>query len=96
MYVVFLSYLLEKGSTKEPEQKRRHANKILSADIVPANKEAFLSNKHNKQQLIIMLDKSLSNAGIAVRHAGKEGDADVVIVKTELEVRITQDNVSVV
>ena len=100
---MFDSYLLERACTKEPEQKRRRHNKTSSADIVltrstavSSDKEAFLCNKQNEQQILNMLDKFLSNAGIEVRHAGDEGDADVIIVKTALEMVTAHDNVQVV
>ncbi len=52
---------------------------------IPSDKEAFLSNKQNKQLLINILAICLADGGIQVRHAGDEGDADVLIVQTAVQ-----------
>ena len=88
--VVFDSY--DTVTTKDPEQKRRRCLQKPCPDIdvsfttpVPSNKEAFLANKKNKQKLITLLGQHLTQAGVDVRHAGDEGDADVVIVQQALD-----------
>ena len=47
-------------------------------------KDAFLFSKYTKQAFLLMLGTQLTNAGIGVRHAN--GDADVSIVSTALEI----------
>ena len=87
--VVFDSY--DVSTTKDAEQKRRKLHHAQCPNIaidmqtpVPGNKESFLSNKHNKQNLIKLLEKKLNQAGIEVEHAGSEGDADVIIAQKAL------------
>ena len=52
---------------------------------IPSNKACFLANKKNKQSYINLLSSFLVDSGIKVIHAGDEGDADVVIVRTALQ-----------
>lgn len=97
---MFDSYHL--ATTKEPEQKRWRTVQ-QSPDIiverktpVPGNKAVFLSNRSNKQILINLLAEYLSEAGINVKHAGDEGDADVVIVQVVLQLAGESERVMVV
>ena len=48
---------------------------------MPGNKQAFLGNMVNKQNMICMLSAHLEQAGVAVILAAEEGGADVVIVR---------------
>lgn len=83
--VVFDSY--EVSTTKDPEQKKRKKTTAKqTADVmlheaypIPSDKISFLSNKKNKQSYIKLLEMFLTEKGVAVHHAGEEGDADVVI-----------------
>ena len=84
-WVIFDSYDVK--TTKAPEQKRRKLHHAEAPDImvsaqtpVPPNKRAFLSNERNKQHFLNLLGSVLEEAGIPVKHAGEEGDADVIIV----------------
>ncbi len=89
-------------TTKVPEQKRRRTA-IVHPDVrvdmqnqLPANKAAFLSNNSNKQNLIEYLSSHLASNGIAVDHAGEEGDADVIIVKNTLRIAATVNVTTVI
>ena len=89
-WVIFDSYEIK--TTKDSEQKRRKLHHAQAPDIlvsvqtpVPRNKTAFLANMKNKQNFIKLLGTLLEEAGIPVKHAGEEGDADVVIVHKVLQ-----------
>ena len=90
-YVVFDGYEDRCISVKSNEHARRSLNKGASQNVnitvdnqVPYSKEQFLSNIHNKSQLISLLKDFLSGDGQVV-HIYK-GDADTKIVSTALEV----------
>ena len=68
--VVFDGYT-DPNSTRSEEHRRRNAGKKSSPNIVikssmklACNKQEFLSNSHNKMQLIEMLKKVLDENGI--------------------------------
>ena len=101
LWVIFDSY--ETSTTKDSEQKRRRVEQTVFPDVivegrtpVPGNKSGFLSNRKNKQNVIKLLSKYLTKAGVEVEHAGDEGDADTVIVKKALELTLTQHTVIVI
>ena len=74
VWVIFDSY--EVTTTKYHEQKRRKVEELFpdvvveDKTLVPQNKAAFLSNQKNKQNLIMLLEKHLRQAGVFVAHAG--------------------------
>ena len=53
----------------------------------------LFSTRRKKQNLIDQLDVYLREAGIEVKHAGDEGDADVVIIHTALDLAEDYDMV---
>ena len=89
-FVIFDGYSTEL-STKSHEHMRRIGSKGSSMNMmikddneVPYNKERFLSNKHNKIELISLLSEYLKTNGQNV-HVCKD-DADTKIVSTSLEI----------
>ena len=86
--VIFDNYTSK--TTKALEQKRRKGN-VLATDIdvkmntpIPTDREKFLSSKTNKQKLIDMFSSLLTQAGVTVKHALEDGDADTLIVSEAL------------
>ena len=92
----------EHSTVKDSKQKRRQKKQSLHhPDVVineqtpaPTNTEGFLSNKHNKQGIIYLIEPHLKAAGIVI-HAIKEGDADTTIVKQAVHLSSVFDNVVV-
>ena len=87
--VVFYVYT-DPNSTKSEEHRQRNAGKKSSPNIViksslklACKKQEFLFNSYNKMQLIEMLKKVLDENGIEAVQS--TGDADVMIVKTALD-----------
>lgn len=85
--VIFDGYT-QTMSTKAEEQRRR-ASKKKSRDLVVSaekststNQSDFLSNSHNKGELISMMSVQFRDAGMVVHQA--DGDADTLIVSTAL------------
>ncbi|KAK3735524.1 hypothetical protein QZH41_001205 [Actinostola sp. cb2023] len=80
-------------------QKRRTAGKVgatvtFTEDMrITMKKDHFLSNVKNKQQFINMLSQFLQKIGCETYHA--QGDADVLIVKTDVESARTRSTVLV-
>lgn len=56
-------------------------------------KDEFLANKENKQRFIHLLGEHLERAGLQILHA--KGDADVLIVKTALDVASKRETILV-
>lgn len=87
-------------TTKEQEQIRRY-QKVSCPDLhfsestrTTVSQSTFFSNKINKQRFILQLSKHLEKSGVSVLHA--EGDADNLIVDTSIELRNTQNSVTLV
>ena len=96
--VVFDRYS-DKNSRKAQEHHRRTTITSASLEIngntkVTFNREAFLANTNNKDQLIKLLCARLKEAGFSVMQC--EGDADISIVKTGIEYAKVGRNVAVV
>uniref|UniRef100_A0A1B0CSS6 Uncharacterized protein n=1 Tax=Lutzomyia longipalpis TaxID=7200 RepID=A0A1B0CSS6_LUTLO len=89
--VIFDGYN-DSQSTKYVEQQRRSTKKsssnitVKSDYLVTTTKENFLGNIQNKAALILMLATHMQKAGICVLQSF--GDADVLIVKTAIDVAI--------
>ena len=58
-----------------------------------AKKDAFLSNKKNKQSFITLLSRTLEQNGCQTSHA--RGDADLLIVQTAIQSASASDTVLV-
>ena len=86
--VVFDGYQ-DTMSTKDSTHQRRTGGHVgptvdFSSDmIMKSKKEAFLSNKDNKQRFIKLLSDRLEEVGCTTHHA--DGDADVLIVQTAVQ-----------
>ena len=96
--VVFDGYS-DKNSTKAQEHHRRTTITSASLEIngntkVTFNRDAFLANTNNKDQLIKLLCARLKEAGFSAMQY--EGDADISIVKTGIEYAKVGRNVAVV
>lgn len=96
--IVFDGY--QSGPTpKDCTQTRRKGTKqsvsVQFNEDMPLQikKDDFLSNKENKQRFIHLLGHHLEKSGFDVLHA--KGDADVLIVKTALEVARNSETVLV-
>ena len=81
--VVFAGYS-DKPSTKDRAHIRRLGGTIgvavhvTSSMALQTKKKEFLSNKHNKQRLIVLLSQRLEQTGCKIHQA--RGEADVLIV----------------
>ena len=83
----------EHVTTKAPEQKRRKLSQklcpVIRLDLrtpIPSDKEAFLANTQNKQSLINILGRYVTEKlNMNVIHAKQEGDADPILVSKALE-----------
>lgn len=63
---------------------------------VPGNKTVILSYKTTKQNIINLIAEYLAEAKINVKHAGDEGDADVVIIQVSLQVALENTRLVVI
>ena len=99
--IIFDNYLVH--STKEQEQEQRKSSKksnhaeldLKISTPVPGDKLDILSNKANKQKLIDLISVVLVNAGISVKHAVEDGDADIMIMKQAIERSCSNETVIV-
>lgn len=83
---------------KDCTQSRRCGTAPMARDVefspsmqLRMKKDAFLTNKRNKQHFINMLSSYLEKSGCEIRHA--DGDADVLIVSTALKAAETCDTI---
>ena len=85
-HVIFDGY--KYATTKSNEHIRRTADKkcqnieISAINSVPTTQNRFLSNEHNKVQLIDLISNSLNNNGQHVTNC--DGDANTQIVETAI------------
>ena len=87
-----LLYLMDTLTIPPPKTAHQQQSKGVSSArvnfvgdmMLQSKKEEFLSNKHNKQQFINMLGNMLNDQGCKVYLA--DGDADILISKTAIEV----------
>ena len=90
---------IDKSSTKDCAHIRRSGGTIgvtvhfTSSMAVQTKKEEFLSNKHNKQRFTALLSQRLEQTGCEIHQA--RGDADIIIVETELTSAAKQETVLV-
>lgn len=98
--IVFDGYNSSNATTKTAEHRRRYRTKKsvdvkLNEDtVITIEQGHFLSNDHNKSQLIAILSAKLQTSGIEIRQA--PDDADTLIISTAIEISKTSSNVVVV
>ena len=83
-------------STKDSTHLKRVRKQMtevhfIGSSVMNVKKEAFLSNKKNKQSFIIQLSNVLEQNGCQTIHA--RGDADVLIVQTAIQAASTSNTV---
>ena len=97
--MVVFDWYSDKPMTKECAYMRRSGGTIsvtvhfISNIALQTKKEEFLSNKHNKERCIALLSQRMKQAGCEIHQA--RGDADVLIVQTELTSADKQETVLV-
>nr|CAI5837262.1 unnamed protein product [Callosobruchus analis] len=100
--IVFDGYSndIAKNNTKSAERLRR-AKELNSPDTlldasmcVSTTQEQFLSNEKNKAHFIDFIKVTFSSSGISVKQA--DGDADLLIVQTALDISTNQESVVIV
>ena len=85
-------------STKDNAHLRRAREQMtevhfIGSTIMNVKKDAFLSNKKNKQSFITLLSRTLEQDGCQTSHA--RGDADLLIVQTAIQSASASDTVLV-
>ena len=99
-FVVLLDTYRE-PTTKSSEHKRRNGvdpgpDTIVNFNTpVPKENMPFLANNCNKQCLIDLWESDLHSKGVSVELAEIDGDADILIVRTALQIAGTGLNVKV-